>query len=100
MSSIRNLFFYDEIVVVNKRKQLQQLQVLSLQCVQKLHKDLLENQIHLKSIFDGNNVLFPNMPSFLFLEGKTFQNLKVSSPAPVTIFCPQGDMAKYSTRYV
>lgn len=32
------------------------------------------------------------------LLGKAFQNLKVSSPAPVTIFSPHGLMLKYSTR--
>lgn len=29
--------------------------------------------------------------------GKTFQNLKVSSPAPVTIVDPSGLVAKYKT---
>jgi hypothetical protein len=29
--------------------------------------------------------------------GKIFQNLKVSSPAPVTIVVPYGFIAKYST---
>ena len=29
--------------------------------------------------------------------GKIFQNLSVSSPAPVTMFSPSGDIAKYST---
>jgi hypothetical protein len=32
--------------------------------------------------------------------GKIFQNLKVSSPAPVTIVLPSGLIAKYSTLYV
>lgn len=32
------------------------------------------------------------------IDGKTFQNLKVSSPAPVTIVEPSGLVAKYSTR--
>jgi hypothetical protein len=31
------------------------------------------------------------------LEGYTFQNLKVSSPAPVTIVYPSGLIAKYKT---
>ncbi len=31
------------------------------------------------------------------LFGKMFQNLKVSSPAPVTIVYPSGDIAKYKT---
>jgi len=31
------------------------------------------------------------------LGGKTFQNLKVSSPAPVTIVCPSGLRDKYRT---
>lgn len=29
---------------------------------------------------------------------KTFQNLRVSSPAPVTMASPSGDMARYRTR--
>ena len=32
-----------------------------------------------------------------FYGGNTFQNLKVSSPAPVTKVCPQGDTDKYKT---
>ena len=32
--------------------------------------------------------------------GKTFQNLRVSSPAPVTMFYPHGLIAKYRTLYV
>ena len=32
--------------------------------------------------------------------GNTFQNLRVSSPAPVTIVLPSGLIAKYRTRYV
>lgn len=38
-------------------------------------------------------------PSFLFF-AKQFQNLSVSSPAPVTMTCPSGDIAKYRTLYV
>ena len=34
-----------------------------------------------------------SLPSFSFL-GNIFQNLKVSSPAPVTIVVPSGFMAK------
>lgn len=34
--------------------------------------------------------------SFYFL-GKMFQNLSVSSPAPVTMVVPSGFMARYST---
>jgi len=38
-------------------------------------------------------VLLPNIPALESLPGgKTFQNLKVSSPAPVTMFWPQGDI--------
>jgi hypothetical protein len=33
-------------------------------------------------------------------DGNTFQNRSVSSPAPVTIVCPSGEMAKYNTLYV
>ena len=32
--------------------------------------------------------------------GNTFQKRSVSSPAPVTIVCPSGDTARYSTRRV
>ena len=32
--------------------------------------------------------------------GKTFQKRSVSSPAPVTIVVPSGDIAKYNTLYV
>ncbi len=35
-----------------------------------------------------------------FLLGKMFQNLNVSSPAPVTIVLPSGLIAKYNTLYV
>lgn len=36
-------------------------------------------------------------PSLLFGPGKAFQKRRVSSPAPVTIVCPSGDIAKYKT---
>jgi hypothetical protein len=55
------------------------------------------------SMLDGNNELVPPngmLSLFPFTEGNTFQNLNVSSPAPVTIFCPSGLMDKYSTLYV
>ena len=48
---------------------------------------------------NGNDPCRPD-PAFDFLPGKTFQNRKVSSPAPVTIVCPSGDIARYNTRYV
>jgi hypothetical protein len=35
-----------------------------------------------------------------FVLGKTFQNLRVSSPAPVTIVSPLGFIARNSTRLV
>ena len=38
-----------------------------------------------------------NKTETTFVDGNTFQNLKVSSPAPVTIVCPSGDNAKYKT---
>ena len=47
-------------------------------------------------MLDGKRELA--FPSFLFFKlGKTFQNLKVSSPAPVTTVFPQGLIAKYKT---
>jgi hypothetical protein len=33
----------------------------------------------------------------VFGPGNTFQKRSVSSPAPVTMVCPSGDMARYST---
>ena len=36
----------------------------------------------------------------VFGPGKTFQKRSVSSPAPVTIVCPSGLIAKYNTRSV
>lgn len=35
--------------------------------------------------------------SLLLGPGNAFQNRRVSSPAPVTIVCPSGDMARYNT---
>jgi hypothetical protein len=47
-------------------------------------------------MLEGNKEL--DFPSFLFFKlGKTFQNLRVSSPAPVTIVFPHGLIAKYKT---
>ena len=44
-------------------------------------------------MLDGKREL--SLPSFLFfILGNIFQNLKVSSPAPVTIVFPHGDIAK------
>lgn len=50
-------------------------------------------------IIEGNDeVEFPKIVLDLAsLGGKTFQNLKVSSPAPVTIVCPSGLKDKYKT---
>ena len=40
------------------------------------------------------------MPLFwVFFGGNTFQNLSVSSPAPVTRVWPSGLAARYKTRY-
>ena len=44
-------------------------------------------------------VYFLDLASLL-VSGKTFQNLNVSSPAPVTIVCPEGFIAKNSTLLV
>ena len=51
---------------------------------------------HLNSIVERQFDLF----SFLALPGNTFQNLRVSSPAPVTMVSPVGFIAKKSTRLV
>ena len=61
----------------------------------------LSYHIHLKSRLVGNSWLVPvpttpepHKPLLLRDFGKTFQNLKVSSPAPVTIEEPSGDIAR------
>jgi len=42
-------------------------------------------------MFDGyRELLCPDPPISLFMLGKMLQNLRVSSPAPVTMFEPQG----------
>ena len=54
-------------------------------------------------MLDGKSELLrpPDATPLSFLsEGKMFQNLSVSSPAPVTMFDPHGDMLKYKTLYV
>jgi hypothetical protein len=53
---------------------------------------------HLNSIV-FRNVDFLTLVS-LFPVGNTFQNLSVSSPAPVTIVCPEGFIAKNNTLLV
>lgn len=53
---------------------------------------------HLRSFKSGIKRDDYEYPSFFL--GKTFQNLKVSSPAPVTIVYPSGDIDKYKTLYV
>lgn len=40
------------------------------------------------------------MDGRFFELGKTFQKRRVSSPAPVTMVDPSGDMVRYSTRMV
>ncbi len=50
---------------------------------------------HLKSFIDGTIQDFGAISSFL--GGKTFQNLSVSSPAPVTNVWPSGLHDKYRT---
>ena len=56
---------------------------------------------HLKSMLLGKRVEFPfpmtpvpTAPLLLLDLGNTFQNLRVSSPAPVTIDEPSGDIAR------
>jgi hypothetical protein len=47
---------------------------------------------------DGKRTLDPSPePKDNFGPGNTFQNRNVSSPAPVTILCPSGLIAKYRT---
>ena len=51
-------------------------------------------------MLDGNKELEPPdkiLPALPFKDGKTLQNLSVSSPAPVTIFCPSGLIDRYNT---
>ena len=52
------------------------------------------------SMLDGNSELLcpPDAKLLSLLRlGNMFQNLKVSSPAPVTMLDPHGDMLKYNT---
>lgn len=56
------------------------------------HSNNIKN--HLSSILDNATDLF----YFFVLLGKVFQNLSVSSPAPVTIVSPDGFIAKKRTR--
>ena len=48
--------------------------------------------IQRRSTLEGYKLLAPKLP-FDLIDGKTFQNRRVSSPAPVTIFLPQGLIA-------
>jgi len=76
---------------------------LSPSCPRFLPSSTPTPQLYRMSCPTGNNKLVPNLdpsPPVLFAPGKAFQNLSVSSPAPVTIVCPSGDMARYSTRNV
>lgn len=53
---------------------------------------------HLMSAPAGKSREVPSLdPSLDLGPGKAFQNLRVSSPAPVTIVWPSGDIAKYNT---
>ena len=55
------------------------------------------------SMFEGKRELFcpgippPSLEFSFFALGNRFQNLRVSSPAPVTILEPQGLIDRYST---
>jgi len=52
------------------------------------------------SLFDWKiELLCPSDATVLSLlrDGKMFQNLSVSSPAPVTMLEPHGDMLRYKT---
>jgi hypothetical protein len=53
-----------------------------------------DDRDHLKSKQDGISKLFLLLSKLSFLPGNTFQNLNVSSPAPVTIEVPSGEQAK------
>ena len=55
------------------------------------------SKIHLKSILDGiiTDCLDERRPRLML--GNTFQKRKVSSPAPVTMLCPQGLIERYNT---
>lgn len=52
--------------------------------------------IHRTAVYKFKTLLF-SLWEVVF--EKTFQNLNVSSPAPVTIASPSGDSAKYKTLY-
>ena len=55
------------------------------------------SKIHLKSMLDGiiTDCLDERRPRLML--GNTFQKRKVSSPAPVTMLCPQGLIERYKT---
>ena len=55
------------------------------------------------SMPEGNKELDPPkgiLSDFPFNDGNALQKRSVSSPAPVTIFCPSGLIERYSTLYV
>ena len=53
----------------------------------------IKGKIHLSAAWSAVRKLPLFLPSS-FLEGKIFQNLSVSSPAPVTMVVPSGLMAR------
>ena len=57
-----------------------------------IKKIIFSHLKHMDSVFK----LDLSLHYFYFL-GKMFQNLRVSSPAPVTIVVPSGFIAKYKT---
>jgi hypothetical protein len=57
---------------------------------------LLEHGAHLMSIKDGISSL-RRLILFTPSLGNIYQNLSVSSPAPVTMLSPSGDIPKYRT---
>ena len=55
---------------------------------------------HRMSMLDGKRELVPPngvLSDFPLIDGKTLQKRSVSSPAPVTMFCPSGLIDKYRT---
>ena len=59
---------------------------------------LNQNEAHVKNLICEINLKIMKL-TFEHLDLlKTFQNRRVSSPAPVTIASPSGETAKYKTR--
>ena len=68
------------------------------QVVLEIFRAQAPSKVHLRSMLDGIITDCVDERRPLLMLGKTFQKRRVSSPAPVTILCPQGLIERYSTR--